>query len=80
MMRIPLATRFREPVCTIVDKASSKWLGLLKIDLFNPHTNGLALLKGDCIFILQLKQEYMIGNIEKGFDFKSTFASRKIKI
>ena len=78
-MRIPLATRFREPVA-IVDKASTKWLGFLKLDFLNPHTDGLALLKGDRIFTLQLKHEFVIGKVEKGFDFKSTSASQKIKI
>jgi hypothetical protein len=79
-MRIPLATCFREPICAIVDRLSSKWLGFLKIDLLNPQIDGLALLKGDHIFILQLKHEYVIGKLEKGFDFASTSISRKIKI
>jgi hypothetical protein len=78
MMRIHLATRFREPVCAIVDRATTKWLGFLKIDLLNPHTDGLALLKGERIFTLLLKGEFVIGKVEKGFDFKSSSSSRKI--
>jgi hypothetical protein len=80
MTRIPLATQFREPVYALVDRLSLKWLGFFKIDLFNSHTNGIALLKGDHIFILQLKNEYMNGKVEKGFDFASTSISHKIKI
>ena len=80
MMRIPLATRFREPICTIVDRASTKWLGFLKVDLLNLQTDVIALLRGDHIFTLLLKTEYMIGKIEKGFDFNSTSSSRKIQI
>jgi hypothetical protein len=80
VMRIPLATRFHEPICAIVDRASTKWLGFLKVDLLNPHTDGLALLQGKCIFMLLLRSEYVVGKIEKGFDFNSTSFSRKIKI
>jgi hypothetical protein len=45
-----------------------------------PHIDGLALLKGERIFTLQLRNKYVIGKIEKGFDFKSTSISRKIRI
>jgi hypothetical protein len=79
-MRIPFAARFREPICTIVDQASMKWLGFIKVDLLNPHTDGLALLRGERVFTLLIKNEYVIGKVEKGFDFNSTSSSRKIKI
>jgi hypothetical protein len=80
VMHIPLATRFREPICAIVDRASTKWLGFLKVDLLNPHTDGLALLRGERIFTLLLRNKYVVGKIEKGFGFNSTSSSRKIKI
>jgi hypothetical protein len=80
VMRIPLATRFCEPICAIVDRASTKWLGFLKVDLLNPHTDGLALLRGECIFALLLRSEYVVGKIKKGFNFNSTSSSRKIRI
>jgi hypothetical protein len=79
-MHIPLVARFREPICTIVDQASTKWLGFLKVDLLNPHTDELALLRGEQVFTLLIKNEYIIGKVEKGFDFNSTSSSRKIKI
>jgi hypothetical protein len=79
-MCIPLATRYREPICAIVHRASTKWLGFLKVDLLNPHTDGLALLRGDRVFTLLIKNEYVIGKVEKGFDFNSTSSLRKIKI
>ena len=75
VMHIPLATRFREPICAIVDRASTKWLGFLKVDLLNPHIDGLALLRGDRIFTLFIRTEYVVGKIEKGFDFNSTLSS-----
>jgi hypothetical protein len=80
VMRIPIATRFREPICAIVDRASTKWLGFLKVDLLNPHTDGLALLRGERIFMFLLRSEYVVGKIEKGFNFNSTSSSGKIKI
>jgi hypothetical protein len=79
-MCIPLATRYREPICAIVHRASTKWLGFLKVDLLNPHTDGLALLRDDRVFTLLIKNEYVIGKVEKGFDFNSTSSLRKIKI
>jgi hypothetical protein len=63
-----------------MDKETSKWLGFLRIDLLNPQIDGLTLLSGDKIFMLQLKQEYVIGKVEKAFEFKSTSANRKLKI
>jgi hypothetical protein len=57
-----------------------KWLGFLKIELLNPHTDGLAILKGKRIFTLLLKVEFVIGKVEKGFDFKSQSSSIKIRI
>ena len=55
-----------------MDKKTSKWLGFLRIDLLNPQIDGLMLLSGDKIFMLQLKQEYVIEKVEKAFEFKST--------
>jgi hypothetical protein len=80
VMHIPLATRFCEPICAILDRASTKWLGFLKVDLLNPHTDGLAFLRGERIFTLLLRTKYVVGKIENCFDFNSTSSSRKIKI
>ena len=45
----------------------------------NPSTDGIALLRGDRIFSLQLHDSsYVIGKVEKGFDFPSTAANRKL--
>ena len=68
VMRIPLATRFPEPICAIADRASMKWLGFLKVDLLNPHTDGLALLREKCIFTLLIRTKYVVGEIKNGFD------------
>jgi hypothetical protein len=80
MMRIPAASCFKEPIGAIIDQTTSKWLGFLWVDLLNPLTDGLALLKGDRIFTLQLKQEFIIGKVEKDFEFTSTATNRKLKI
>ena len=72
-MNIKLATRYREPVSAIVHLHAKKWLGFFKVDLLNPSIDGIALLKGECIFTLQLQDlSYVIGKIEKGFEFLST--------
>ena len=78
-MNIKLATRYREPVSALVHPQTKKWLGFLKVDLLNPSTDGLALLKGDRIFTLQLQDlSYVIGKIEKGFDFSSTASNHRL--
>ena len=51
-MNIKLATRYREPVFALVHPQTKKWLSFLKVDLLNPSTDGIALLKGDRIFTL----------------------------
>jgi hypothetical protein len=67
-MRIPLSSHFREPISAIIEKETSKWLGFLPVDMLNPQTDGLALLRGATIFAMQLRTEYVNGKVEKGFD------------
>ena len=78
-MGIKLASRYREPVSALVHPQTKKWLGFLKVDLLNPSIDGNALLKGDRLFTLQLQDlSYVIGKIEKGFDFSSTATNRRL--
>lgn len=45
----------------------------------NPSIDGLALLRGKRLFVLQLQDSsYVVGKVEKGFDFPSTAANRKL--
>lgn len=61
-MGIPLANRFRELVSALVHPQTKNWLGFIKIDLLNPHIDGIALLKGERIFTFQLQDlNYVIG-------------------
>lgn len=79
LMRIPLANRFREPIAGLITQ--SGWMGFLKLDLLNPATDGIALLKGFRIFTLQLQnREYVVGKAEKGFEFNSTAINRRLKM
>jgi hypothetical protein len=78
-MNIKLATRYREPVSAIIHPQTKKWLGFLKVDLLNSNADGIALLKGERIFTLQLQDlSYIIGKIEKRFEFPSTAANRRL--
>ncbi|KAG0573628.1 hypothetical protein KC19_VG194900 [Ceratodon purpureus] len=80
-MGIPLANRFREPVSTLVHPQTRNWLGFLKVDLLNPSTDGIALLKGYKFFTLQLQDlTYTIEKVEKGFDFLSTATNHRLKL
>jgi hypothetical protein len=78
-MRISLANRFRKPIAALVTQ--SGWMGFLKLDLLNPASDGLALLKGHRIFTLQLQNgEYVVGKAEKGFEFNSTAINRRLRM
>ena len=51
------------------------------MDLLNPNTDGIALLKGERIFTLQLQDlSYVIGKIEKGFEFSSTATNCRLSL
>lgn len=72
LMGIQLSTSLREPISALVNQQTSKWLGFLKVDLRNPQKDGIAMLKGERIFTLQLQNnEFVVGKIEKGFEFNS---------
>lgn len=58
-----------EPINIIIDKNTSKRLGFLRMDLLNPQIDGLALLQGNKIFTMQLKNKYFISKIEYSFEF-----------
>jgi hypothetical protein len=51
-MNISLASCYRKPVSALIHPHTKKWLGFLKVDLLNPNTDGISLLKGDRIFTL----------------------------
>ena len=79
-MGIHVATRFRVPISAIVNKDTKTWLGFLQIDLLYYKRDGINLLKGERIFTLQLQNlEYVIGKVEKGFDFTSAAFNRHLK-
>ena len=78
-MGIPLATKFREPVSVLINCHTKTWLGFFKADLQNPENGAIALLKGDRIFTLQFQtSKYVVGKVEKGFEFSSIANSRRV--
>lgn len=80
-MRIPLASRFREPIAALISQQNAGWLGFLKIDLLNPGIDGIALLQGHRLFTLQMQNgEYTIGKAEKGFEFLSTASNSHLNL
>lgn len=80
-MNIPLASRYREPVSAIVNSKTKGWLGFFRADLLNPEIDAIALLRGHRIFTLQLQNsEYVIGKVEKGYEFLSSANNRRLQI
>ena len=79
-MGIQVATRYREPILAIINKGTKTWLGFLHINLLNPELNGIGLLKGDCIFTLQLQNsKYVIGKVANGFAFSTSTSNRHLR-
>lgn len=80
-MKIPLASRYREPVSAIVNRKTHGWLGFLRADLLNPEQDAIALLQGHRIFTLKLQNlEHVVGKVEKGYEFLSTATNRRLQI
>ena len=78
-MDIQVASRYREPISAIIHKESNTWLDFLHIDLLNPQIDGISLLKGEHIFILQLQNsEYVIGKVKKDFEFSTSAFNRRL--
>ena len=78
-MGIALATRFREPISAIINRHTKTWLGFIKVDLQNLERDAIALLKGNHVFTLQLQNlEYVVGKVEKGFEFSSTTNNHRL--
>lgn len=51
------------------------------MDLLNPEVDAIALLRGQPIFTLQLQNsEYVVGKVEKGYEFLSTTNNRRLQI
>lgn len=80
-MNIKLANRFREPVSAIVNRKTHGWLGFIRVDLLNPEIDAIALLKGHRVFTLQMQTlEFVVGKVEKGYEFLSTAANRRLQL
>jgi hypothetical protein len=80
-MGITLANRFCKPVSALINHNTKTWLGFIKVDLQNPEKDTIALLKGNCVFTLQLQNsEYVVGKVEKCFEFSSTANNRRLDL
>jgi hypothetical protein len=72
----PLATRLHDPIIAMDLPSSHKWLGFMKIDMFNWETDGLSLFRGDQNFVLSFKNcETTIAKFEKGY-FQATVVQK----
>ena len=81
LMDIQIAQRLRKPILAFIHRDICNWLGFIKVHLLNSHTNGIALLKDERIFTIQLQNsEYIITKVEKEFEIASTAVNGKLKI
>ena len=68
-MDIPLASTYANPIDIGINAVIKNWAGFLKVHLQNPLKDGIALLRGDRAFVMELEDGVKtIGKIEKGYE------------
>lgn len=68
-MHIPLGTTYSNPLDIGINAVTRNWAGFIKIHLQYPKRDGLALLRGERAFVMEMGDgEKVIGKVEKGFE------------
>ena len=66
-MEIPLGSTYANPIDIGINAVTKNWAGFLNVHLQNPLKDGMALLRGDRAFVLELEDGVKtIGKVEKG--------------
>ena len=69
LMDIPLGTAYTNPLDIGINTVTKNWAGFIKLHLQNPMRDGLALLRGERAFVMNMGNgEPVIGKVEKGFE------------
>ena len=68
-MNILLGMDYSSPINIGLNHVGKNWVGFLKLHLMHPLKDGLSLLRGEHIFMMELEGgEWIIGKVEKGFE------------
>lgn len=68
-MNIQLGSEYANPLDIGFNIITKNWAGFLKLHLKNPHKDGIALLKGDRAFVMEMEDnEKVISEVKKGFE------------
>ena len=71
-MNILLGTNYFNPIDIGTNAVTKNWAGFIKVHFKNPILDGIALLKGHRVFVIQMENgEKVIGKIEKGYELAS---------
>ena len=64
-MNIPLGSEYSSPINIGLNQVTKNWTCFLKLHLNYPLKDGLALLRGECAFVMELEGERVIGKAWK---------------
>ena len=68
-MDIPLGSTYANPIDIGINAVTKNWAGFLKIHLQNPLKDGIAFLRGDRAFVMELEDGVKtIKKVEKGYE------------
>lgn len=68
-MNIHIGSNYTNPLDIGLNIITKNWVGLINLHLKYLHKDGLALLKGERAFVMEMEDgEKVIGKIEKGFE------------
>lgn len=68
-MDIPFSKTYSNPIDIGLNAITKNWAGFIKIHLFLPQRDGLALLQGSRAFVMEMEDgELVIGKVEKGYE------------
>jgi hypothetical protein len=80
-MRIETGNTIGEPIAVLCHTSTKAWLGMVKIHLKKLEEDGIALLKGTCICVLQLDDDMLtIAKIAKGYDIMANNSLTFVRI
>ena len=68
-MDIPLGTAYSNPIDIGINAITKNWAGFIKLHLQHPQRDGIALLRGNRAFTMEMEDgEVVIGKVEKGYE------------
>lgn len=80
-MNIFLGMDYSNPFNIGLNPITKNWVGFLKLYFTHPLKNGLSLLRGEHVFVMELEgRKWVIGKFEKGFELVTNVRNLQLHI